>query len=117
MAVTAKDCHAMTSYFLKQYEAKYGRQANVNRYSARWGFDAILSGMSMDQAKALVDYYLTTPPTRKHDLDWLFYNYEKIVDAMNRSKDDAAHRIKLMEESKKRAELWRQSGKQGITND
>lgn len=117
MAVLAKDCHAMTSYFEKKYNEKYGRVPNANRYAARWGFDAILQSMNSDDAKALVDYYLTTPGTRKHDLDWFFYNYEKVLDAMLRSKDDAAHRQKLMEESKLRAERWRQSGKQGITDN
>jgi hypothetical protein len=117
MAVAAKDCHALTSYYEKIYKAKYKAAPNVNRYAARWGFDSILQSMSSEQAKSLLDYYLTTPPTRKHDLDWFFYHYHELVDSMLKTKDDAEHRRKLMEESKQRAEEWRKSGKQSIAND
>lgn len=113
---TAKDCHALTSYYAKKYKEKYDTEPNVNRFSARWGFDSVLSGMGVTQAKELIDYYFTTPPTRRHDLDWFFYNYEKLVKAWRDGKSDAEHRRKLMEESKIRAEKWRQSGKQGIAD-
>lgn len=114
---SAKDCHAITSYYEKQYKEKYGSAPNVNRVTARWNFDSILQAMSTAQAKELIDYYFTTPPTRRHELEWFFYNYEKLVKAMYEAKEDAAHRRKLMEESKARAEQWRNSGKQGIAND
>lgn len=117
MAVTAKDCHAMTSYYEKLYKAKYKTAPNVNRYSARWGFDAILQTYSTSEAKQLVDYYFTTPPTRKHDLDWFFYHYHELVESMRKAAKDAAHRTKLMEESKQRAERWRNSGKPSITDN
>ena len=117
MAVAAKDCHALISYYEKGYVAKYGKIPNVNRYAARWGFDSVLQSMGMTQARALVDYYFTTPGTKKHDLDWFFYNYHKLVDGMQRAQEDSAHRRKLMEESKIRAERWRQSGKQGTTDN
>lgn len=117
MAVAAKDCHTLTSYFEKIYNEKYGRSPNVNRYAARWGFDSVLQSMSMTQAKELLDYYLTTPGNRKHDLDWFFYHYHDLVTGMQTSADDSAHRSKLMEESRIRAERWRNSGKQGITDN
>lgn len=114
---TAKDCHSLTSYYEKGYKEKYGHAPNVNRVTARWNFDSILGSLSLAQTRELIDYYFTTPPTRLHDLDWFFYNYEKLVKAMSDAREDTAHRKKLMEESKKRAEQWRQSGKQRIAND
>ena len=114
---TAKDCHALTSYYEKLYKEKYGRAPNVNRITARWNFDSILGSMSSAHARELIDYYFTTPPTRLHDIVWFFNNYEKLVRAMSEAQIDAEHRRKLMEESKKRAEQWRASGKQGIAND
>lgn len=114
---TAKECHALISYFEKKYKEVYDKPPNVNRYSARWGFDSVLMSMGSTQAKELIDYYFTTPKTRLHDLDWFFYNYEKLVKGMQDSREDAAHRRKLMEESKKRAEQWRLSGKQGIADN
>lgn len=117
MAVTAKECHALTSYYEKLYADKYGKKPNVNRYSARWGFDSVLNSMDSEQARSLLEYYFTTPPTKNHDLDWFFWNYEKISQSMVDTAEDTAHRARLMEESKLRAEKWRQSGKQGITNN
>jgi hypothetical protein len=70
----------------------------------------------MDQVRELIDYYFTTPPTNRHSLEWFFWNYDKLVKAMLDAKEDAAHRLRLKEESKIRAEQWRQSGKQGIAN-
>lgn len=112
----AKDCQTLISYYVKQYKKKIGKEPNVNRWSARWGFDSVLLGMGMEQAMDLVDYYFTTPPTRLYDLDWFFYNYEKLVQAMHEAKTDSEHRRKLMQESKERSERWRNSGKPGIAN-
>lgn len=117
MAVAAKDCHALTSYYEKAFQQKHGRAPNVNRWSARWGFDSVLQSMNSQQAKDLLDYYFTTPATKQHDLDWFFYHYHNLVDGMLKSRTEKAHRNRLMEESKIRAEKWRQSGKQSITND
>jgi len=106
----------MTSYYVKGYEGKYGIKPNVNRYSARWGFDSLLAGMSKADAKEVVDYYFTTLSMRKHDLDWFFYNYEKLVESMVEGRAEAEHRKRLVEESRQRAEAWRNSGKSGIAN-
>lgn len=109
----------MTSYYVKKFQGRYGETADpvINRYAAKWGWEALLSDYNMVVAKELVDYYFTTASTNRHKLDWFFYNYEKLIKAMAEGKEDRAHRQKLMEESKARAERWRQSGKQGITNN
>lgn len=116
-AVTAKDCHALSSYYESIYNDKYGVVPNINRYSARWGFDAVLNSMNVKQAKELLDYYLTTPGNKKHDLDWFFYHYHELLENMRRTQNDTAHRKLLMEQSKKRAEEWRKSGRQSIGNN
>jgi|SRR6478672_314766 len=113
---TAKDCHTLTSYYVKGYKEKYGSDPNVNRVKARWDFDSILQSLSMTQVKELIDYYFTCPPTNRHELQWFFWNYEKLATAMLEARKDAEYRVKLMEESKIRAEKWRQSGKQGIAD-
>jgi hypothetical protein len=114
---TAKDCHALTSYYVKKFKEKMGREPNVNRHAARWNFDSVLQGLSGDSVKELIDYYFTTPNERNYDLDWFFYNYHKLVTAKSKAEADAEHRRKIRAESKERAERWRASGKQRITND
>jgi len=116
MAVTAKDCHALTRYFVEAYKVKHGREPTVNRWSARWGFDAMLQGMPSEEVKSLIDYYLTTPNERMHDIEWFFYNYHKLIKAKHDVDVDVDHRRKLMQESKQRAEEWRQSGKRSIAS-
>lgn len=117
---TAKDCHALTSYYEKQFEKRYGEKPspnNVNRVTARWNFDSILQSITTPSVKELIDYYLTTHSTNRHSLEWFFYNYNKLYRSMQDGKKDAEHRDKLMQESKLRAEQWRKSGKQGITSN
>lgn len=113
----AKDCHALTSYFDKKYFEKYDRESGVNRFSARWGFDAMLGSLSVVQVKTLIDYYLTNmASTRRHDLDWFFYNYEKVTNSMLESRDASSHREKLLIQSRERAEAWRNSGRNSLAD-
>lgn len=116
MVIAAKDCHALTRYFVKSYKDRHGNEPIVNRWSARWGFDAMLQGMSIEDVEGLIDYYLTTPTERMHDIEWFFYNYQKLVRAKRDTDVDIEHRSRLMQESKRRAEEWRQSGKRSIAS-
>lgn len=109
----AKDCHALTTYFVQTFKAKYQSNPVVNRHSARWGFDAILMDMNVADIKALIDYYFTVAG-KKHSLEWFLYNYDKLIEAYQVQKQDAARRAKLREDSEKRAREWRESGKRGI---
>lgn len=113
----AKDCHTLTSYYIKLYKAKYGSEPSVNRHTARWGFDSVLMGMTLSEARVLLDFYLTTNSSKKHALDWFFYNYEKLQESMVITQEDAARRAQLREESRIRAQEWRERGKQGITDN
>lgn len=111
-----KDYHALTSYYVKRFKEVHKRDANVNRYAAQWGWKAMLEDHNADHIKKLIDFYFTTPADRSHDLDWLFYNYEKLNQSMYDSEKDAELTAKLMEASKQRAQEWRESGKRGITS-
>jgi hypothetical protein len=116
--VTAKDCYALTSYFEKVYKAKYGTKPAVNKYSARWGFDAILQGESPDDIKSLIDYYLSTTPPQRHDLDRFFRTYHKLIDAREEEQADREARLRVRRESAERARKWKERlGHQGITDD
>lgn len=112
-----KDCHACTNYYIKKWEARYGHKPEVNMFAARWGFDSILMGMSVPVVKELIDYYFTTTPQRRYDLDWFFWNYEKLAKSKAEGHSDTEHKQRLLQESKSRAEQWRQSGKQGIADN
>lgn len=104
---TPKQAHALVSYFEKVYKERHGFAPTVNRYSARWGFDSILLGMSEQDVKALMDYYMKTVNPSGHSLDWFFYNYEKLIVAKREQDKDTEALKRVREASKKRAEEWR----------
>lgn len=105
---TPKQAHALVTYFGKNYKEKYGFDPKVNRYAARWGFDSILMDMSVDDAKALIDYYFLTVSPNGHTLDWFFYNYEKLAEAKEKTDADQKRLAVIREATKKRTEEWRQ---------
>lgn len=97
----------MVSYFSKVYKDKYGTAPVVNRYKARWGFDSVLLSIDESETKKLIDYYFETASPNGHDLDWFFYNYDKLIIAMEKRDKDAVELARLREESKRRTEEWR----------
>ena len=112
-----KDRHELSSYFEKGYKEKYNTTPNLNRFAAQWVWEAMLGTMSKPQVKEVIDFFFTTNSSNRHEFQWFSYNYDKIITSMLETKDDSARRLSLMEQSKLRAEQWRQSGKQGIAND
>lgn len=105
---TAQDCHKLITYYDKKFKERYKVAAVVNRNSARWGFDSILKGMSPQETKELIDYWFDTNTKERHPLTWFFYNYEKLMEEKARQSEDDLLRRHLREESKQRAEKWKE---------
>ena len=106
--VTAKDCHTLISYYLRSYEDLYGRKPTINRNTARWSVQNMLEDMSMVEFKELVDFYMTTRGIHGHSLSWFFNNYDKLIESKSERDADVENRKKLMEETRRRTEEWRQ---------
>lgn len=111
---TAQQCHAMTTYYMNAFREKYKREPRVNRNTARWHWEGMLTDMPPAEAKKLVDFYFTTSSQKQHALDWFFYNYDKLQESMSDIDLDRERRKKLREESEKRAAEWRARGNKGI---
>lgn len=114
---TAQQCHAMTTYYVKLYKQKYGVDPQFNRHTARWGFESVLTDMPKDKAKKLLEFYFDTGSGNRHDLDWFFYNYDKLERSVSEVDKDRAHREKLRAESEERARRWRERGNTGIADN
>ena len=114
---TAQQCYAMISHYEKGYLRKYKKKPVVNRYSARYGFDAVLTDLGTEDTKALIDYYFTCDSDKSHPLTWFFYNYDTLLVGKRDHDKDVALRKKLREESKIRAEEWRARGYSGIADN
>lgn len=117
---TAKDCHTLTSYYIKRFKEVHAPvEPVVNRHSARWGFDSLLMDMSVQECKDLIDYYLgTSAVITQHKLPWLFSNYDKLLETRTEQQKDSEQRSKLRAESEQRAKEWREKldAKQRSTN-
>lgn len=104
---TPKQAHTLSSYFGKQFKAKYGYEHKFNRNKARWSWDNILMDMTMDEAKALIDYYFATVNPSGHTLDWFFWNYDKLEEAKEKTDKDVAALAVIREQTRIRTEEWR----------
>lgn len=113
-APTAAQCHALTSYFIKQYKEKYGKAPVVNRNIAKNAFSNMLMDYESDDLKQLIDFFLTTQSNTRHRINDLFYGYDRLVEAMRQHDEDVALQQRLREETKRRTEEWLASGKKGI---
>lgn len=105
---TAQDCHKLTTYYEKKYKEKYQTAAVVNRNTARWGFDAILKGISPQETKELLDYWFDFASPQRHPLQWFFYNYDKLIQAKAEQSEDAQLRARLRIQSEERAQKWKE---------
>jgi hypothetical protein len=119
--VTAKDCYALTSYYEKLYKARYGKAPIVNKFKARYGFDAILQGLKKDEQAAvygLLDYYFKTSSTNGHALSWFFNNYDRLEETKQLQYEDEQQKIRLRAESEERARKWKERREhQGNSDD
>jgi hypothetical protein len=111
---TAAECHALTSYFKKQYKAKYGKEPVLNRNVAKAQFGNMLMDYSSEELRNIIDFFLSTYSVNNHRINDLFYGYDKIVEAMLQHEEDVATQERLREETRKRVEEWRASGQKGI---
>lgn len=102
---TVQQCHAMTTYFVKQFQEVTGRSTVVNRNKARWGFEAILMDYSTEQIKQLIDYYLKYYPTP--NVEWFLFNYDKVVEALQEHEEKEKIAEKRRQQTAERLEEWR----------
>lgn len=113
MAATAKDCHTLINYYLKEYEKKKGLKPPVNRNTARWSFANILEDFTVSEVKELIDYYMHINASHNNSLPWFFNHYEQLAVSKEERDADIVARRKLREETKRRTEEWR---KKNIVN-
>lgn len=102
---TPQQCHALTTFFMTQYEEKFGRPAPVNRNKARWGFDSLLMDYSPSSARELIEFYLDH--YEKPNIDWFLFNYEKVDVSKQEHDQNDIITARRREETAQRLEQWR----------
>lgn len=112
MAVTNAQVHTLVTYFLNAFKKKYDTAPrDFNRFRDKWGFQGMIEDYGMDNAKAIIDYYLSTA-RNYHPTNYLLFNYEKLNSAMLERAEDEKKRKQLRAESRRRVEEWRKQHEQ-----
>jgi len=111
MAVSNQQSHALITYFLGKYRARYDKDPrDFNRHRDKWGFAAMIEQYGTPRSKEIIDYYFETRRPG-HPVNYLLFNYDKLHQIMTEKAEDDEKRRQLRMESMKRVEAWR-SGKQ-----
>lgn len=102
---TPQQCHALITYYITRYEEVVGTKPTLNRNKARWGFESILMDYSPEESRGIVDYFLDH---YEPNVDWLLWNYEKVVEAREEYVKNQEAINKRREETQKRLDAWRE---------
>lgn len=107
MAVSNQQTHALVTYFLGKYRARYDTDPrDFNRHRDKWGFASMIEQYGTPRSKEIIDYYFETRRPG-HPVNYLLFNYEKLHQIMTEKAQDEEKRRKLRLESMKRVEEWR----------
>lgn len=104
-ATINKYANILLAKYMKNYEARYGRVPEMNRFRDKWGFRGMYEDLGSNQAERVVDYYFRTSRPG-HPLSYLLYNYDKLNKILLELDKDAENRIRLRKETEERVKKW-----------
>jgi len=107
MTSKVQQAHSLTAYYVKKYKERYNREPVLNRNTAKWDWENILTGLNVKEIRQLIDYYFSAESSDEHDFKQFTYKYHLILDDMHQRQEDLNTRKKLMQESQKRTEDWK----------
>lgn len=115
---TTQQAHGLVGYYKKKYKEVYGRAPKSNQYADKYGFMDVLSDMSEQEAKELLDFYFNVTSNSNHALQWFFYNYHTLAQSKSARDLDELRRAELREETRKRVEAYKEryGNDRGTTN-
>lgn len=101
----AKQAYALISLFEKEFDKKYSRKPQINRFREKWGFQDMVTDLGYEYAKDTVEYYFKTGK-QGHPITFLLQNYDKIAKFMDEKKQDEAKRAELRAQTAQRVKEW-----------
>lgn len=99
----ASKAYQLVSLYISLYKEKYNKTIIVNKHKEKWAMADVIDSVGFDKAKELLIYYFKTSKT-SHALQWFFYNFDKLNDVLEKSKEDEARRMKMREMTKRLVE-------------
>ena len=95
----AKEAYSLVSFFCVLYKEKYKKAPIVNKYREKWAMKDVVDSVGFDRAKQLLEQYFKLSKT-DHNLNWFFYNFDKIDSSLVESEKDKARRELIMKQTK-----------------
>ena len=85
------------------YKDKYGRTITINKFREKWAMQDVIDSVGFDRAKDLLEYYFGLSKNG-HQLQFFFYNFDKMDMLKLEIEKDKEKRRLLLEETKKMVE-------------
>ena len=98
-----KQAYSLITFYSSLYKQKYGKAPVINKYREKWGMQDVLESIEYDRAKELLEYYFHLN-RQGHPLQWFFYNFDKLDDAMKKRDNDKKRRDMVRLQTKRMVE-------------
>jgi hypothetical protein len=98
-----KEPYVLIGLYENLYKEKYGRKPSMNKFREKWAMQDVIDSVGLDRAKDLINYYFTLPKGG-HPLQFFFYNFDRIDNAISEVEKDKERRRMLLEETKNMVE-------------
>ena len=98
-----KEPYILIGLYQSLYKDKYGRTPQMNKFREKWAMQDVIDSVGFDRAKELLIYYFSLPKGG-HPLQFFFYNFDRMGNAMIEAEKDRERRRLLLEETKKMVE-------------
>ena len=111
MEKKAQQANALMTKYCALWKEKYGKAKVINRHKMKWAMMDFIESVEYDRAESILAYYFRTARPG-HPLEWLMYNFEDLLDTMEKRAKDDEDRAKARELTKRRVEEWKERNEQ-----
>ena len=87
-------CYTLLDYYAKLYDFKYNRKPITNRHREKWAMNDVIDSVGYERARELLEYYFKVTNTG-HNLQWFFYNFDRLDDMKRKLEEDNVRRAKM----------------------
>ena len=95
-----KGAYILLSLYESLYFSKYNRKPRINKYKEKWGMQDVIDSVGFERAKEILEYYFNTGKVG-HQLQFFYYNFDRMDDMMNQLEQDRENRARIIEQTKR----------------
>ena len=103
MASNTKEPYILLAIYQDLYKQRYGKAITLNKFREKWGMQDVIDSVGFDRAIKLLEYYFHTQKSG-HPLQFFFYNFDRMDNAITELDKDKERRRLLLQETKKMVE-------------